>query len=157
MSRERPSSRWVHHAVCCLLAVPHLARLSRLCRGRARPCSHRLPATGAVFVFFAEITVPIPSVYSYVYYYVLLVCVFFSLHAFLRRPWVLSRALGCGARKWPACTPRCKFGSRAGSVARALGVQSREIWQEITGLLCVELDPSKTWETYMAAVLSSLL
>ena len=40
----------VHHSVCCLLVVCHLARLSRLCRGRPRPCSRRLSATGAVFV-----------------------------------------------------------------------------------------------------------
>ena len=46
----------------------------------------------------------------------------------------------------PVCTPRRKFGSRAGSVARALGVQSREIWQVITGLLSAELKPSKTME-----------
>ena len=46
----------------------------------------------------------------------------------------------------PACTPRRKFGSRAGSVARALGVQSREIWQVITGSLSAELEPSKATE-----------
>ena len=45
-----------------------------------------------------------------------------------------SRALGCGARRAPACTPRCKCGSRPGSMARALGVQSREIWQVTTGI-----------------------
>ena len=49
------------------------------------------------------------------------------LHSFLRRPWVFSCALGCGARRGPACTPRRKFWSRPGSVARAVGVQSREI------------------------------
>ena len=37
-----------------MLVVPHLARLSRLCRGRPRPCSRRLPATGAVFVFWSK-------------------------------------------------------------------------------------------------------
>ena len=63
------------------------------------------------------------------------------------------RALGCGARRGPACTPRCKFGSRAGSVARALGIQSREIWQAITGLLSAELEPSKRMKTHMSAVL----
>ena len=68
------------------------------------------------------------------------------LHAFPRRPWVTSRALGCGVRRGPACTPRRKFGSRAGSVARALGVQSREIWQVITGSLSAELEPSKATE-----------
>ena len=60
---------------------------------------------------------------------------FGHLHAFLRRPWVFLRALGCGARRGPACTPRWKLGSQAGSVARALGVQSHEIWQVITGSL----------------------
>ena len=34
--------------------MPHLTRLSRLCRGRPRPCSRRLPATGAVFVFLSK-------------------------------------------------------------------------------------------------------
>ena len=39
------------------------------------------------------------------------------------------------------------FGSRAGPVARALGVQSRQIWQVLTGLLSAELlEPSKTME-----------
>ena len=57
-----------------------------------------------------------------------------------------SRALGCGARRGPACAPRRKFGSRLGSVARALGVPSREILQAITGLLSAELEPSKTME-----------
>ena len=75
-------------------------------------------------------------------------CVLFrrDLLAFLRRPWVASHALGCGARRGPACTPRRKFGSRAGSVARALGVQRREIWQVITGLLSAELEPGKAME-----------
>ena len=40
----------VHHSVWCLLDVPHLVRLSRLCRGRPRPCLRRLPAGGALFV-----------------------------------------------------------------------------------------------------------
>ena len=90
-----------------------------------------------------------------------IVSVFFwrHLHAFVRRPWVFSRALGCEARRGPACTPRRKFGSRASSAARALGVQSREIWQVIAGLLSAE--PGKTMETHMSAVLlhckSSLL
>ena len=67
------------------------------------------------------------------------------LHAFLQRP-CLSRALGCGARRGLACTPRRMFRSRTGSVERALGVQSREISQEITGLLSAELELSKTME-----------
>ena len=75
------------------------------------------------------------------------VCVFFlHLHDFLRRPRVFSHALGCGARRGPAFTQRRKFGPREGSVARALGVQSREIGQVITGVLSAELEPSKTIE-----------
>ena len=46
----------VHDWVWFLLNVPHLARLSRLCRGWPRPCWRRLPATGAVFVFWSTYT-----------------------------------------------------------------------------------------------------
>ena len=35
-----------------------------------------------------------------------------SIETFLFRLPVLSRALGCGARRGPACIPRCKCGSR---------------------------------------------
>ena len=63
---------------------------------------------------------------------------------FLQRPWIFSRALGYRARLGPACTARRKFGSRTGFVARALGVQSREIWQVITGSLSAEIEPSTT-------------
>ena len=41
---------------------------------------------------------------------------------------LFSSGNGCETRRGPACTPRRKFGSRPGCVARALGVQSREIW-----------------------------
>ena len=41
----------VNHSVRCSLDVLHLAPLSRLCRGRPRPCTRRLPAAGAVFFF----------------------------------------------------------------------------------------------------------
>ena len=44
----------VHLSVRCLPVVPHLARLSRLYRGRPRSCSRRLPARCAVFIFFAK-------------------------------------------------------------------------------------------------------
>ena len=64
------------------------------------------------------------------------------VHAFLRRPWVLSRAFRCGAHRGPACTPRCRFGSRPGSVARALGVQCHEIWHVVAGLLSDQLEPT---------------
>ena len=55
----------------------------------------------------------------------------------------------------PACTPRCKCGSRPGSVARALGVQSREIWQATTGSLSAELYESRArqWKTHVSAFL----
>ena len=72
------------------------------------------------------------------------VILFQRVHVFLRRPRFFSRALGCGARTGPACTPRCQCGSPSGSVARALGVQSREIWQVITGSLSAEIEPSTT-------------
>ena len=54
---------------------------------------------------------------------------------------------GCGGCRGPACTPRCKCGSRAGSVAHAPGVQSREIWQVTTGSLSAELEPTRPMET----------
>ena len=62
-------------------------------------------------------------------------CVFFLTFARL-----------CPARRGPACTPRHKFGSRAGFVARALGIQSREIWNFITGLLSAEVEPGNAIE-----------
>ena len=65
---------------------------------------------------------------------------------FLLWPRVFSRALGCGARRGLACTPRCKCGSRAASVARALGVQNRGIWRVTTGSLCDESQPTRPVE-----------
>ena len=65
---------------------------------------------------------------------------------FLLRPRVFSRALDCGARRGPACTRR-KFMSRPGSVARALGVQSRETWQVIAGLVSDQLEPTRPMQT----------
>ena len=65
----------------------------------------------------------------------------------------LSRALGCRARRGATCTPRRKFGSRVGSMARALGVRSREMWRVITGSLSAELEPSKSMETFISALL----
>ena len=77
---------------------------------------------------------------------------FFTFARFSPAPVGLSRALGCGAHRGAACTPRRKFGSRAGSVARALDVQSRQIRQVITGLLSVELELSKTLENPQVCV-----
>ena len=62
-----------------------------------------------------------------------------------------------GTQGGRAGTPRRKFGSRAGSVARALGVQIREIWQVITGLLSAELEPSKTTENPHVSCFAPLL
>ena len=66
---------------------------------------------------------------------------------FLFRPRIFSRALGRGSRGGGACTPRCKCGSRPDSVARALGVQSREIWQVTTESLSDQPEPSRSIET----------
>ena len=68
-------------------------------------------------------------------------------HALLGRPRVVSHALGCGVRRGPARTPRRKCGSRPGSVARALGVQSRAIWKVIAGSLSAEPEPTRPIET----------
>ena len=57
-------------------------------------------------------------------------CSFFRrLHAFLRRSWVFSRALGCGARRGHACAPRRKFWPRLGFRGRMLWALNVEIWQ----------------------------
>ena len=56
-----------------------------------------------------------------------------SAFFFLFLPRVFSRALGCGAPRGLACTLRCKSGPWPRSMARALGVQSRENWQVVTG------------------------
>ena len=66
---------------------------------------------------------------------------------FLLRPQVFSRKLGCAARKEFACTPRRKCEPRPRSVARALGLQSREFWQTTTGSHSDLLEPSRTMET----------
>ena len=79
------------------------------------------------------------------------------LHAFLRHPYVFSHAFGCGARRGAACTPRRWFRSRAGSVERALGDQSREILQKITGMLSAELEPTNTMETQHVRCFAPLL
>ena len=65
LCRKRPTVAArdeVHHSVWCSLDVPHLARLFRLCRGQLRPCSRRIPAGGAFFVFLVRIFVGISYV-----------------------------------------------------------------------------------------------
>ena len=73
---------------------------------------------------------------------------FGHLHALLSWPRVVSRALGCGARRGAACAPQRKCGSRRGSVTRAMGVQSRAIWQVITGLLSASPSLAGQWKTH---------
>ena len=48
-------------------------------------------------------------------------------------------------------------GIRAGSVARALGGHSREIWQVIRGVLSAELELSKTMENPQVSCSDPLL
>ena len=63
-------------------------------------------------------------------------CPFFALwQAFLFRPRIFSRALGCGARGGGACALRCNFWPRPGSEAHVLGVRSRASWLFFTGFL----------------------
>ena len=75
---------------------------------------------------------------------------FWNTFAFLVRSRVFSRALGCGARRQLACTRLhhgSKCASRPRSVASALGLWSREFWQETTGRSSDLLEPSRTMET----------
>ena len=74
-------------------------------------------------------------------------CVLFGhFKSFSQAPMGLFSHCRLRARRGPACIPRRKFESRAGSVARALGVQGHGIWLVITGLLCAEIESSKTTE-----------
>ena len=65
----------------------------------------------------------------------------YEMHLFCTLPCIslpaagVFSALGCGARRGPACTLQSKIGPRPGSVARALGVQSCASWLCFTGLL----------------------
>ena len=80
-----------------------------------------------------------------------LLCINVTFAHFSRTPVGLFSRSWLGARRGAACTPRRKFGSRAGSVARALGAKSREIWQVVVGSLSAELEPSKTMESHISA------
>ena len=66
-------------------------------------------------------------------------------------------ALSATEHAWGPPVHRRQLGSRAGSVARAVGIQSREIEQVITGLLSAELEPSKAMENPHVSCESSLL
>ena len=72
---------------------------------------------------------------------------FAGYKTFLFQPRVFSRALGCGARRGAACTPRRKCRPRPDPVTCALGVQSCAIWRVIAGSLSAELGPTKPIET----------
>ena len=84
-------------------------------------------------------------------------CTFFfaEYKTFLFWLWVFSRALGWGSRRGHACTPWRKCRPRPGSVARALGAQSREMWQVITGSLSAELEPTRRRGTPQIVTFSS--
>ena len=62
------------------------------------------------------------------YYYYVPMIFFWTFARFSPVPVGLFSCSRLRSSQGPACTPRYKFGFRAGSVARALGVQSREIW-----------------------------
>ena len=58
-----------------------------------------------------------------------------------------SRAVGCEARRGSRVYLRRKFGSRPALVASALGVQSRAVWQVITGSVSASPSLARTLET----------
>lgn len=60
---------------------------------------------------------------------------------------LFSCTLSFRSRRGPACTPWHKCGSRPASVTRALGPESREIWQVTTGSRSDLLEPSRSMET----------
>ena len=62
------------------------------------------------------------------YYYYVPMIFFWTFARFSPVPVGLFSCSRLRSSQGPACTPRYKFGFRTGSVARALGVQSREIW-----------------------------
>ena len=70
-------------------------------------------------------------------------------HLFLFGPRVFSRALGSGARRQLAQTPRRKCGPWPRSVARALGINGRENWRVTTGGHSERLEPSRPMQTHV--------
>ena len=69
------------------------------------------------------------------------------LHAFLRRPWVISRALGCGARRGARLYTTAQVWVQGGLRGACSGhSKSRNLANVITGLLSAELEPIKTME-----------
>ena len=70
--------------------------------------------------------------------------------------WILAHfspaAAGLFSRSWQRGAQEARLHTtaqvrpRPGSVARALGVQTRQIWQVVTGSLSAELEPSKITE-----------
>ena len=94
-------------------------------------------ATYATFPAIPDTSIPLLSHrHVILYYQVPNTWYLFLRHLFavLRRPWVSSRASGCGTRRTPVGTLRRTSGSRPSSFAGALDVQSREIWQNNRGI-----------------------
>ena len=77
----------------------------------------------------------------------------YEMHLFCTSPCIslpaagVFSALGCGARRGPACTLQSKIGPRPGSVARALGVQSRSELPLCARSLSAEPEPTRHIET----------
>ena len=77
-------------------------------------------------------------------YVTLYKCVFFHIVIFLLpAEGLFSRSRHRGTQEGRPYYRR-KFGSRAGTVTRALRVQSRKVWHVIAGSVCAEIEPSKT-------------
>ena len=65
----------------------------------------------------------------------------------LFRPRFFSLALGLRGTQEARVSTECKRGPWPGSLARDLGVQSRENWQTTTGLLSDHLEPTRPMQT----------
>ena len=76
-------------------------------------------------------------------------CVILQIGIFSLSAAVFPRALGSVGRREPARTPRHKCGPWPRSVARALRVQSREIWQVTTGMHSEPIEPSRPMRTHV--------
>ena len=134
LGRSTKSQMWpIHHRGGeALLNPSYIGMCGRRNIGGREPERHQTPAAPhqSVAVCLINTVHSIRKCNDHLGSTVILLCMnvfwFGHWHAFLRHPWVVCRALGCGVRRGLACTRRHKFRSRAGSVARALGVQRRE-------------------------------
>ena len=90
--------------------------------------------------------------YSVTRYYICkLACVIFQFARLSPAPVGLFPRSRLQGTQGAARTPRRNFGSRGGSVARALGVQSREIWQVIAGF-SRSSSRARQWKTRMSSL-----